>query len=259
MPRVVFWNPRLRISNLPVVYRIPRLRRVNNFGDLLGPLIVSRICELQKLNHSDSDKRRLLTVGSIINVEARAGDVVWGSGIHGNLLPLRNPIPHLDIRALRGPLTARVLQQSGLGVPEIYGDPALLIPKLWSDSELGIHRQSGGTLHVPNYEDIASAPNGALDPRGNPFDIVRKIASAKLVIANSLHAIIIAESYGVPTIVVASPSQRLFKYEDYFEGTGRSLPRVASDWNSASRSTPSPPIKNWDHASLLRAFPADLW
>jgi pyruvyltransferase len=226
---------------------------------MLGPWIVARICAILNLGSAVSRKHRLLTVGSIINAVAREGDTVWGSGIQGKMLPLQNPIPQLDVRAVRGPLTAALLRESGNKVPDVYGDPALLVPHLWSDSELGVRRRSGGTVIVPNYYDLAGAPSTALNPRGDVLGRIRAIASAERVIASSLHGIIIAEAYGVPAVLVASVSERRFKYEDYYGGTGRSLPPIASDWRSALDTPAASPIENWDPQALLQAFPTELW
>jgi pyruvyltransferase len=242
-----------------VLSRVPQFRRENNFGDLLGPWIVARIRDRLGLRRAVSQRHRLLTVGSIINLVAREDDIVWGSGIHGNFLPLPTPFPSLDIRAVRGPLTAELLRESGNKVPDVYGDPALLVPYLWRDSQLGIERCSGGTVIVPNYYDLSAAPPGALNPRGSLLERIRLIASANRVIASSLHGIVIAEAYGVPAVLVASESERRFKYEDYYGGTGRSLPPVASDWQSALGAPAAGPIKDWDPRALLSSFPTDLW
>jgi pyruvyltransferase len=147
----------------------------------------------------------------------------------------------------------------GNDVPDVYGDPALLVPQLWSDSELGICRRTGGTVLVPNYHDVATAPPDALDPRGDLFQKIREIASAKRVVASSLHGIIIAEAYGVPAVLVASTRERPFKYEDYYCGTGRPLPAIAANWRSALEMAAPSPIDNWDAQKLLRAFPTELW
>lgn len=258
MPEIVFWNPRPRLRETGVLSRVPHWRHVNNFGDLIGPWIVERIRGTLNIGRSISSEQRLLTVGSGIPVCSQDGDIVWGSGIHGNYIPLTD-VQRLDVRAVRGPLTAALLQGMGNEVPEVYGDPALLVPHLWSDSDLGIRRMSGGTVMVPNYHDVPSAPPNALDPRGNLLERIRKIASANRVIASSLHGIVIAEAYGVPAVLVASSREHPFKYEDYYTGTGRQLPAVARDWRSALDMAAASPIENWDSEALLRAFPAELW
>ncbi len=259
MPEIVHWNPRQRLASSGPLWRISRPNRINNFGDLLGPWIVDRICRDRGLSKSVSTKHRLLTVGSIINVIGRAGDTVWGSGIHGNMLPLGEGFPRFDVRAVRGPLTGSLLTDANNAVPSVYGDPALLIPHLFSDSELGIQRGVTGTVYVPNYHDFSVAPVGALNPRGDFLNRVRIIASAERVIASSLHGVIIAEAYNVPTVLVASTRETPFKYEDYYEGTGRRLPSVAANWSSALSAKANMPLGNWDPQALLDAFPEDLW
>ncbi len=258
MPEVVHWNPRLRLKETGPLQRVPRVKRVNNFGDLIGPWIVERIRSALNIGRSISSEQRLLTVGSIIPLCSQDDDIVWGSGIHGNYLPLTD-VQRFDVRAVRGPLTAALLRDMGNEVPEVYGDPALLIPHLWNDSELGVRRMSGGTVIVPNYHDVPGAPPNALDPRGNLLERIRKIASANRVIASSLHGIVIAEAYGVPAVLVASSRERPFKYEDYYTGTGRQLPAVARDWRSALDTAAASPIDNWDSEALLNAFPVELW
>ncbi|GAA2411611.1 polysaccharide pyruvyl transferase family protein [Mycolicibacterium llatzerense] len=259
MPQIVHWNPHLRLRPSGVLWRVRRFDRENNFGDLLGPWIVARVVSTLRLGRAVSSRDRLLAVGSIINLVAREGDVVWGAGIHGNHLPLADPIPPLDVRAVRGPSTAAVLRGCGINVPAVFGDPALLIPHLWADAELGIRRRTGGTVIVPNYYDFANAPQNSLNPRGDMLTRVRAIASAERVIASSLHGIVVAEAYGVPATLVASSSEKLFKYEDYYGGTGRTLPPIAPDWQSAADTPACEPISHWAPEPLLEAFPADLW
>jgi pyruvyltransferase len=259
VPQVVHWNPRKRLASSGVLWRVPWLGRENNFGDLLGPWIVDRIRTVRDLGRPASDRHRLLTVGSIINIAGREGDVVWGSGIHGNHLPLPKALPRLDVRAVRGPRTAAVLRESRNLVPDVYGDPALLIPHLWTDAELGIRRRSGGTVIVPNFYDLGVAPANSLNPRGDLLERVRTIASAERVYASSLHGIVVAEAFGVPAVLVASTSERPFKYEDYYGGTGRGLPEIANGWDAAPDTRPGDPIEQWDHRPLLQAFPVDLW
>ncbi|WP_235038239.1 polysaccharide pyruvyl transferase family protein [Microbacterium sp. 18062] len=223
---------------------------------MLGPWIVQRICELEGLHTAVEASARLITVGSIMRMGTE-GDVVWGTGVSGKSLS-RGAFPRLDVRAVRGPISARHLRNSGNEVPDIFGDPALLIPSLWSDLELGIRRRSTGTVFVPNLFDAPVFPKEALNPRGRFLDKIRVIASADLVIASSLHAIVIAEAYGVPVVPVSGSEPEL-KYHDYFEGTQRDAPAFAPSWQAALNLAPLSPLLSWDPAKLLAAFPRDLW
>ena len=203
-----------------------------------------------------SREQRLLAVGSILHF-ARDGDVVWGAGVNGKML--QDSYPRLDVRAVRGPLTAELLRRGGVDAPDVFGDPALLIPHLWTDDELGIVRASGGTVLVPNLHDRADFPPEAIDPRADVVACVRAIASANLVVSSSLHGVVVAEAYGVPAVLVASSTEPALKYEDYYRGTGRSLPATAATWRDGLATTPAPPIASWSPEPLLAAFPADLW
>jgi pyruvyltransferase len=259
MPEVVHWNPKrwTRAGLGPVSRWIPRRRGFDNFGDLLGPLIVRRLHERRGLGRATGRSPRLLAVGSIMRLAA-AGDVVWGAGINGKSVEGAQ-FPVLDVRAVRGPRTAHVLRGFGNTVPDVFGDPALLIPHLWSDSELGVRRRTGGTVLMPNYNDLRHWPAHAVDPRGDVWQRVRLLASAQRVVASSLHAIVIAEAYGVPAVLVASTREKPFKYEDYYEGTGRNAPETAHDWEAGMTADAAPPLKDWDHERLMAAFPVDLW
>ena len=259
MPEVVHWNPVAwrRASQRGLGRLIPIRKGVRNFGDLLGPLIVARLRQQLSLGRESDPNSRLLAVGSIMRLAA-PGDVVWGAGINGKTMQ-GVTFPVLDVRAVRGPLTAQTLRAHGNTVPDTYGDPALLIPRLWTEEELGVSRRSQGVVLMPNYNDIRDWPENALSPLGNPLKKIRALASADVVIASSLHAIIIAEAFGVPTILVRSSKETLFKYEDYYLGTGRELPQVAPNWRAALDWTPTPPLTNWDPRPLIASFPSDLW
>ncbi|WP_194409374.1 polysaccharide pyruvyl transferase family protein [Microbacterium cremeum] len=259
MPEIVHWNPKRwgRLGRGPVSRWIPARKGFDNFGDLLGPMIVRRIHERRALGRARGRTPRLLAVGSIMRLAA-TGDVVWGAGINGKTVDIAQ-FPVVDVRAVRGPRTAAVLRSFGNEVPDVFGDPALLIPHLWTDAELGIRRRTSGTVLMPNYNDLRTWPSGAIDPRGDPIERVRLLASAERVVASSLHAIAIAEAYGVPAVLVASAKEKPFKYIDYYEGTGREAPRAAESWEEGLDTPGAPPISGWNHSTLLDAFPDDLW
>lgn len=256
MPKVVHWNPRASLGTGRILTRIHVGRRVRNFGDLLGPLIVERMRTSLGLGAPRSRSERLLTVGSIMHL-ARPGDVVWGTGVNGKIA--QQAFPPLDVRAVRGPLTSERLRRAGAEVPDVYGDPGLLVPHLWTDDEFGIRRGAGGTVLVPNLHDRDRFPADALDPRGDLATCIREIASARLVVSSSLHGVVVAEAYGVPAVLVASPTEPTFKYEDYYRGTGRALPAPAPTWRDGLDAEPAPAIAGWTPDALLAAFPADLW
>jgi pyruvyltransferase len=238
---------------------IPLRRRPNNFGDLLGPLLVKRIVDRFGDSTSSGPRRNLLTIGSIIRL-ASDGDVVWGSGANGKSLNGAFPFASLDVRAVRGPLTREILLRRGIAVPEVFGDPGLLVSQFWPEIQSSSDSRSGVVV-IPNLHDVKlykATVKSFVDPRSDLEGILRKIAGAELVVGSSLHAIVIAESFGVPARLVQPTTEPPFKYQDYYEGTGRSTFEAGGDTAEAIRlGGEAPPI--WDPAPLLEAFPRDLW
>jgi pyruvyltransferase len=84
------------------------------------------------------------------------------------------------------------------------------------------------------------------------------IAASDFVTGSSLHAIVIAESLGIPARLITSGAEPAFKYDDYFQGSGRAGFEPAGSVKEALALGGEPPI-SWDSGTLLGAFPADLW
>ena len=105
-----------------------------NYGDLLSKYIVEKIsAEKVKWVHPKKqpwyrfDKTNYLGIGSIL-AHASKNSIVWGSGI----IDQNHPVEKADFRAVRGPKTRERLLALGYKCPEIYGDPALLLPKYFN-------------------------------------------------------------------------------------------------------------------------------
>lgn len=247
--RVVRWNP-----------EHPGGGRVDNFGDLLGPLVVRRVVGERTAAHSGPS---LLTIGSILQFAER-GDVVWGSGINGKLRAGRiDPRRALDVRAVRGPLTAAALEATGVGVPTTSGDPALLLPSVFPESRAlaAPDRRRHPVVVVPNVNDhdLDAAGYHVVSPIGDPWRVIGEVLTGALVVGSSLHAIITAEAYGLPARAVRSASESIIKYVDYYEGTGRRGVRIAESVEQAVALGGVEPAPVFDSAALTDAFPEDLW
>jgi pyruvyltransferase len=254
---VVHWNPRRPVVPGKLGRLVPVRRRVNNFGDLIGPALVERILAARGIDQARGSVRRLLTVGSILHLAA-PGDVVWGSGINGKEAYLP-PDLGLDVRAVRGPITHRLLREAGIAAPRVFGDPALLWSRFWpregyADGE----RRAVG--FVPNLHDWARHRDDprTIAPQGDLHTIAGQIARCDLVVATSLHGIVLAESFGIPARLVPPSAEPMHKYHDYYAGTGREEFRVAASVDEAVEvGGVRPPV--WDDDALLAAFPLDLW
>lgn len=231
-----------------------------NFGDELSRAVVCKILADLGIEPPAARRtsRRLLAVGSLLH-HARAGDTVWGSGAISAGWRRPRGKTKLDIRAVRGPLTAREVERQGLPYPCIHGDPALLLPELFP-GRFGANRH-GETVIVPHFFDLAVLPP---DPRTvSPFDpwerCVERIAGAEFVVSGSLHGLIVADAFGVPArwLRLSDRADR-FKFDDYAQATGRPALAEARSLAEALDLGPDLPPAI-DTGALRKAFPADLW
>jgi pyruvyltransferase len=255
---VVHWNPSRPIARGVLGRLLPVRRPVDNFGDLLGPLIVAELVRREGLAEPDAP-RRLVSVGSIMRM-ARDGDTVWGTGVNGKTMGEPLPASRLDVRAVRGPLTRDHLAGCGITAPEVYGDPGLLVGRLWPREQLARAELARDALVVPNLHDLPSVAgrSDAVNPTDPVWDVLAAIASARFVVGSSLHGVIVAESFGIPARLVRSSTEPRFKYEDYYRGTGRDAFEIADDVDTAL-AMGGEPLPAWDAEPLLAAFPRDLW
>lgn len=236
-----------------------------NVGDYLSKVLVSSMLSLRDLQLRDKrdHRHRLFAIGSVLH-NARDGEAVWGSGINGKIAETAHRFRRLDVRAVRGPLTRDFLRARGIDVPEVYGDPALLMPCLFPRESLDV-APSLDYVVVPHFNEPTGKFQQYADrlvlPTSKPLAFVRQLLAARLVVSSSLHGVILAEAYGIPAIYLDSGNgEHRFKYDDYYQGTGRAL------WHSA-RSVDEAREKGGNarfalaplQRRLMEAFPYDLW
>ncbi|MFC1536427.1 polysaccharide pyruvyl transferase family protein [Pseudomonadota bacterium] len=200
----------------------------SNFGDGLSPLVVHLLSGKKlagKNNDSNLASPKLLALGSILE-RAADGDLVWGAGARGEKLSCSE----LDIYAVRGPLTREWLLNQGVHCPEVYGDPAILMPWLYQPNtkeefDVGlIQHYADKSVSKPLDSNISV---NRIDVTSEPLNVIDEICKCKTIISSSLHGVVLAEAYGIPACWLR-PADHLWnypepsmKYEDYFLGTGR--------------------------------------
>ena len=205
--------------------------------------------------------KQMLAIGSILHT-ASDGAVIWGSGLNGTVPEGFHNYDSLDVRAVRGPVTRQYLLAKGIKVPEIYGDPGLLISHLHAGR---FPRQSEYNLGiVPHYSDLSfikdALPDGSfvINPLRSWNEVVSDIVRCDRIISSSLHGVVVAESYGIPaTLIRISENESPLKYVDYYAGTGRDLTYCTSIGEALVKKSWIPPI--FDVDSLMNSFPYDLW
>ena len=196
----------------------------NNLGDTLSPIIVEYMLKQQglSLTQNVSGKKHLYAVGSVLTAGIQDA-TVWGSGVLNAKLSYRLEKRKLDVRAVRGPVTRAILMDYGYDVPEVYGDPAIIMPEIYKAVPLKNRKKYGLITHKDyilneKYEENEIARlNICTDDYESFLD---QLVSVDVVISSSLHGIILAEAYGVPAILL-KPQVDIVKYYDYYYSTGR--------------------------------------
>lgn len=216
----LFWWNEIKIQDKPR----------ENYGDLLGKYLVENISGKQavfawpkKFSIYDFFAPIYVTVGSILT-HVNHKCVVWGSGI----VSKEYPIKKAEFLAVRGPQTRNHLISQGYNVPEIYGDPALLLPHYYNPKvektyDVGV---------IPHYSDFKKVKTHyqnessilLIDLMTNDIEeTTRQILTCKNIVSSSLHGVIVAHAYGI-SAVWQKFSDDVFgddiKYQDYFESVG---------------------------------------
>ena len=225
----LFFHNKKSPDTFHLYYWSPSEENQENFGDYLSFVLIERMMnskvQVFKGNPFESPSK-FLAVGSILHF-ACENDLVWGSGINGKHLNKKDyNFNHLDVRSVRGPLTRKYLKKKfNINCPKIYGDPCLLFPVFFPEFKKKKNPRYDHII-IPHISEEALFPknlySNVVYPSENWQEILKKILDAKLVIASSLHGIILAEAFGIPSRMLRiTENEPLFKYKDYYLGTGR--------------------------------------
>jgi len=197
-------------------YRRPR---PGNFGDILTPLILEHYgYDAQHAMLEDAD---YVMVGSIAKV-VQPRHTVLGSGVMTS-----NPTVAAEAqwRWVRGPRTRGVVIRNGGECPEVYGDPALLLPRIVAPAAEKKHRV-GLVPHYVDYEIVKQQfPDSTVINllNADPKAVIAQITECDKIISSSLHGIIAAHAYGIPAAWVKFSGKLAgddTKFHDHYEAVG---------------------------------------
>ena len=259
---------------------------LNNVGDHLGPVIVDWLLEQKRIDRERIVKKtkHLMTVGSIIG-RGRFDCTIWGSGIlkyshKDRMVKLRKIYRRkMDIRAVRGPETRDILVSVGYDCPEIYGDPAVLMPLIYSpgnpekEYEVSVilhHRTERTADHATDDKNfLISISNDFIeknhlhfiDPKTGDYKFfIDELVKSKRVVSSSLHGIILAEAYGVPAVFMNwGMDDQPIKFQDWYLSTGRKMTYAKTIEEGVLREPMPLPDLSKMREALLNSFPYDLW
>lgn len=255
-----------------------RLKK-NNWGDDLNEYLFGMMTD-KKIRFVQFDQllfcpkvTRYSLIGSIIGDFNLDNTVIYGSGAITSD-PLLQGRPR-KVLSVRGPLTREALLKKGIDCPPVYGDPALLLPLVYRPDI-----KNGDCIGViPHYRtadsDLLSA--WKKDDRVRMIDmskyekwtdIIDAVLQCKVIISESLHGLIVAESYGIPCVWIEvaphdCPWEWEFKFFDFYRSIGKDDPKCYKLYEGYSLTDLLEKAKEWtpgtiDYDAMLKAFPFAL-
>lgn len=217
-----------------------------NWGDDLNAHFLSPLLSRKLFFCPPSSKQtKHQFIGSIIFPNTQNQKlIIWGSGLlNPKDCPGKSGFENQTFLAVRGPLTRKVLTQNGINCPEVYGDPALLLPRFFDytpppkEKRRGVGIVSAWWEHKnPAFfkfmKKVEASDARRIKTRGYKDwrDFIREICNSEFVISSSLHGVIVAEAYKIPCLwVIFSPKQQnedhYFKYWDFYQSIGKNIPK----------------------------------
>ena len=191
-----------------------------NFGDDLNETMWNKLLPKPLSEYLDNDTF-FIGIGTRLrpkNIPKGKRIIVFGAGFgYSDFPPTVNQ--NWDIRCLRGPLTADAL---GVDRNKVITDAAILCKDLY---QKGIPRYDVSfiphhlTSAEDNWEKVCKELNiNFINPKQNPDFVIDDLTNSKLIIAESLHGAIIADTFRVPWIPVKIKGHfSQFKWNDWMQ------------------------------------------
>jgi pyruvyltransferase len=206
-----------------------------NFGDGLSQLVLAKVSG-RPIEHAAPPHAEVFAIGSIMSA-VRQGALarrnenkpwVWGTGL---MTPGKVDFQALiRVAAVRGPLT---IQHLRLPLDTPMGDPGLL-----ASDVVGVLPPPKGKIGIILHfsqrlpRDLAKKLNkdGRFvrihAKKENCLDVVRSIASCSHIMSSSLHGLIVADSFRIPSTWLDGQGIHVdptFKFRDYALSIGRDI------------------------------------
>lgn len=202
-------------------------RNENNFGDILTPWLIKHIAGAEaEFVERDSDDQKYVTAGSILDNDIK-NSIVWGTGI-ARATDIVSAC-HQDIRAVRGPISAKmVLEATGKQI-SVLGDPGILVRRFYIPAKIPASQKTIGIIpHYADYEQINAMRLDrykilVMDITKGVDALLKQISTCSKIFSSSLHGIIAAHSMRVPATWIKISDKVLgddTKFYDYYGSLG---------------------------------------
>lgn len=212
-----------------------------NFGDAMSPVMVALVGgrPVRRVAY-ESPALRMAAVGTIGHGFSGGEVRFWGTGCshwanpsapRAERVPYARPAAstRMVIHATRGPISQALLS-GGAGGPDVFGDPVWLLPRFYRPrvpkkwrlgvvlhlSDLADRTYEARPLPAVRRYDVPAGLAGdvRLITTVTPVDIdalkdkVDEILACERIVSMSLHGLVIAEAYGIPSLYFATASGR---------------------------------------------------
>lgn len=204
----------------------------HNFGDWLNVFLVEYLSEKKvifaKYLIPNRSRQEYVAIGSIIQW-LKKPTIIWGAGLISEDAELHTK--NLDIRSVRGPLTLKKLNGKGIVPQQVpFGDPALLMPLIYTPKvtkkyKVGIipHYVDRSDLWIQKYSNFSEYKVIDVLSGGDWEKFINEVLECEIIISSSLHGLIIADAYGIPSLWISFSNKVMgkgFKFKDYYLSIG---------------------------------------
>ena len=207
-----------------------------NLGDGLNYYLIKELTGKRIINYRNtylSNIENFCCIGSIIDSLVNSNSIIWGAGLISDKVHVKHK--PLKIHAVRGEYTWKKLLSYGIDCPKVFGDPALLLPLVYSPKLRTNNRFIG---IIPHVEDLSNINVCRLASLSNQVKIIRlcgykdwhdvidEIYECDFIISSSLHGIIISDAYKIPNVWVEFSDNVIgkgFKFRDYYSSVNKTI------------------------------------
>lgn len=203
----------------------------NNFGDLVNKFLIETLSgkKVVRIESEHFNFEHVVAIGSVLG-NANMRSIVWGSGFIADA-PYSEVFPG-KVVAVRGKLSREKLLSNGVDCPEVYGDPALLLPKVYNP-HIRVKYKVG---IIPHYVDKecdwvqkVAADDASIKiidiQQPNPLSFIDDMLACEIILSSSLHGIIVADAYNIKNCWIRLSDKLIggeFKFNDYFSSVNKS-------------------------------------
>ena len=228
------------------------------------PVVMYHNFKLAKLLHLKNE----LCIGTIIDARdvVNSLSIVWGSGVSGLERSFTHPA---KVLAVRGPKTKEFCDRYGISCPEVYGDPALLLPLVYKPRErfkVPSSKFQVQSSNIQDEKDPLNTRNQELETKRyrlgiiphvvdqqHPVileikekyadeiliidlahykkwtDVIDQICSCERILSSSLHGIIVSDAYQIPNCWITLSKKAIIGHFKFMDYFS-SVNRIIKDW-----------------------------